>query len=119
MNARPRPSTLESTCGFNRSGRALVHRWNSREFYMVRNTTDGEPLRLEVVRCLRCGAFRIHSLGGDRDVLDELLSFAVTVPEVVGWFSPEQPGHEVCCALPPLPNKRRRRAPARRKRADS
>jgi hypothetical protein len=76
---------------------------------MVRNTTDGEPLRLEVMRCLRCGAFRIHSRGGDRGVLDELLEFAVPVPSHSGWCSPEQPAF-VDHREFPARQKRRKRA---------
>ena len=93
MNARPRPDSLISTCAFNRSGRALVHRWLPVEFYFVRGSSEGEPLRIGLIRCARCSAFMIRSFGGDDEALCDLLEYAHPIGETLGWVSHEQPGY--------------------------
>jgi hypothetical protein len=91
---RPRPSTLAETCGFNRSGRALTHVWADAEFYGYRACFTGETLRLKLIRCKRCDAFALISMGGDPDALEELLQFCTPIDRISRWISHEQPGYE-------------------------
>lgn len=105
MNARPRPSTLEQTCGFNRSGRALVHRWGAPESFGFGDGSIENTLRVTLVRCLRCQAFVMRSHGGNATALAAILEDAIPILAVSCWLSHEQPGHEDIARV--LPRRKR------------
>jgi hypothetical protein len=104
---RPRPSTLVDVCTFNRSGRALVHRWGPPEPWGYLGRTTETTLRVTVRRCLRCQAFVMRSHGGDEDWLATILEDARPIPHVSAWISHEQPGHENVALI--LPRRKRRK----------
>ena len=117
MNARPRPATLRDCCTLNRSGRMLVHRWAPQEHYATFATSEGEPLRLSLQRCMRCNAFNLASCGGDRAALESILAGCVPVPPISAWISHEQPGHEHIARILPRRKRRKRSGYGRREAA--
>jgi hypothetical protein len=87
------PSDLKAVCGFTITGSTRHHLWPPFAYYGLKSCS-GTRLRVRLRRCWVCDAFQLTSLGGNSDVVDELLEFARPMPEVVGWISHEQPGHE-------------------------
>lgn len=93
MSDRLPPANLEAVCGFTPTLSARNHIWAPVEYLGICSCAGGR-LRLRLRYCWVCGSFELTSLGGDRDVLEELLAFTTRIPPVSGWISHEQPGWE-------------------------
>ena len=104
MSEQLPPENLEAVCGFSVTGSALRHLWAPVEYLGIHSCAGGK-LRLRLQRCFVCSAFRLSSLGGDRDVLEELLEFTRPIPPISGWISHEQPGWEPVADM--LPERKR------------
>lgn len=93
MSDQHPPANLEAVCGFTATGPARSHICAPVEYLGIRSCAAGR-LRLRLRVCFVCSAFQLTSLGGDSDVLEELLEFTRPIPLISGWISHEKPGYE-------------------------